>query len=507
MNLKIVIIWQVFIILTFLTITSCEKEVSTSPPEPEPPQGFIFVDSNPQNYKIYLDGRFTGRFTPDTLPYVEEQEHQIDLKRKYWLDSSATSIAEYGVTKTVYIDFMQSSKVYGSLKLQSNPDSALVEINDSLTSIRTPYILQGILPGIYNIKYHLKEHRSISARTVIESNKITTVNLVLQDTSIWVDFTKKNSILLNNNITTIAVDQDNRVWVGTVTGGMVTIRGKEWNLINTSNSNLPSDSINVIEIDKNNTKWVGTAKGLVEFRKGIVQRVYNHSNSALKANDNIYAIDFYNDILFVGTADGLLKIDNNETVLYEVTNSSGESLVTAIEIDEQNDELWVGLKGRLIAYNLVDDKPTLNPKVGNVGDVVFNLELSQTKIRPSNGEIWALFSSLSDLNEAPDPDDKEIIHVSPYLTIWNGSKWYFRRLGNEDLFLTDIIIDKDDFVWITSSQGLRKHKDLDDNIIIRAYNSGLFSDELSTLDEDENGTLWLGSIHGLYKYKKNLEPN
>ena len=69
-----------FVALFLVTFISCDQEVSTSPPEPEPPQGFIYVKSKPTSFKIYLDGRFTGRFTPDSIPFVEETIHDVTLK-------------------------------------------------------------------------------------------------------------------------------------------------------------------------------------------------------------------------------------------------------------------------------------------------------------------------------------------------------------------------------------------------------------------------------------------
>lgn len=500
MNLKKYFFPIIFFAIVLLT-SSCEKQVSTSPPEPEAPKGFIFVDSNPDNYKIYLDGRFTGRFTPDTLLFVEETEHLIELKRKYWLDTSSITVAEHEVTKSLFIDLLQNPKVYGSLNLQSKPDSAIAEINDSLTTIRTPYQLGGLLPGVYNVKYHLANHRSSMARTIVQSNKITTINLALQDTSIWVDFTTKNSMLPSNNITTIALDQDNRLWVGTANKGIVVIRGESWQIINTSNANLPSDNITTIEVDKNNAVWIGTDKGLVEYRNNVVQQVYDHTNSAIKGNDKIFAIDFYRDDVFAGTSQGLLKIRYGESELYEVENN-GLSIVTSLEADEQKDELWVGVVGGLLKLDFRDGDLYYNPKRQNIGASVDVLHLVKMKIRPADGKLWALFSSVSGQGQSGD-----LLLLPSYITVWTGEKWLFQKLepGSKNLFLTDITVDRDNVVWITTNKGLRKHITLRDGEIQRAYNTGLFNDELTAIKEDENGALWIGSEYGLFKYKKDLD--
>lgn len=502
MKTKKKISFLIFVVI--ILFSSCEKEVSVSPPEAEPPQGFIFVDSNPQNYKIYLDKRFTGRFTPDTLPYVEETEHLVELKRKYWLDSNAVTLAEHNVTKSIYIDFFQNPRVYGSLRLESQPDSSIIEINDSVTSEITPAVIEGLIPGIYHVKYYKEKHRPAYVRTIVESNRETKVILTLQDTSIWVDYTTKNSELPSNNITALAVDLDNRVWVGTALEGLVTIKGSNWEFINKSNSNLPSDSIRVINVDKQNTIWIGTSEGLVEYKSGAINRIFDKSNTPIKSNNQINAIQFYNDIIFVATQEGLLQIENNSSTLIKIRNNFGEDRISALAADEINKQLWVGFVGDLFNYMIVNgNEIRRNKLIGDVGSSVKDLHLTQMKIHPSDGKLWALFSTVSGFGQEGD-----LIHLPSYLTIWNGEKWFFQMIGiaESNLFLTDITFDKSNFAWITTSQGLRKHSSIRDAFIYRSYNSGLFNDDLTSVTEDKNGTLWIGSHYGLFKYKKNLEP-
>lgn len=486
---------------SIILISSCDKEVSTSPVEEKPPQGFIYVDSNPKNFKIYLDGRFTGRFTPDTLPYVEESEHLIELKRKYWLDSSAITTAESEIVKSIYIDFMKSSKSFGTLEFDSNPENALIEINDSLTTLTTPNKLSGLIPGVYNIKYHLDEHRSIFARRIVESNKTTKITLALQDTSIWVDFTSTNSAIPNNHITALAVDMNNTLWAGTVNDGIVYIKGSKWTFLNISNSILPSNRIRAIEVDRNNATWIGTEEGLVEVKNGVIHRIFDVSNSALNKTSKINAINFYYDKIIAGTSEGLLQIDGDSTLLFKATNVDGQHDVTAIEVDEINGKVWVGVKGEMLTLEVKDGKIVFNPKSDNIGGSVFDLELAQLKLRPSDGKLWALFSNLSGVGQGGN-----LVHIPPYLTVWNGTKWSWQRLEANNLILTDVIVSNDDYVWITTNQGLRKQLTLRTANIFSTFNSGLFSNNLTSIVEDHDGTFWLGSVDGLFKYKKNLVP-
>ncbi len=496
---QLIILLVISISIFFLY--SCEKEISTSPPEKEPPQGFLFVDSNPQNYKIYLDGRFTGRFTPDTLPYIEETEHLIELKKKYWLDSSALTFAEPGELKSIYIDFMQNPKVYGQLKFVSKPDSAVVEINDSITDIKTPNVLQGILPGVYQIEYHLKQHRSTSSKAIVQSNTTTTVTLALQDTSVWVDYTVAKSGLPTNHITTLAVDQNNRVWAGTINNGIILIKGNKIEYMNSNNSILPSDRIRVIEVDKNNTVWIGTDNGLAEFSNGSIRNIYDGTNTDLSNNSKINAIGFYHNIVFVGTVKGILKIDAGETKLFEIVNDLGNSEVTAITVDESVDKIYTGIRGQMLTFQIRSGEIVSNPKVDDIGDFLKELDLTKIILRPDDGKLWALFSVQSGKNQ-----DDDLVHGTPYLCVWNGSKWLYQMLESENLILTDVTVSKDNYVWISSNVGLRQQITLRDvEFLYRTYNSGIFSDDLTAVEEDQDGTIWIGSVDGLFKYKRQLE--
>lgn len=490
-NKRILILANLFLLLIF---SSCEKDISTSPPEPEPPQGFIFVDSNPQNYKIYLDERFTGRFTPDTLQYVEETEHLIEIKRKYWLDSSAISIAESGVIKSVYIDLFQSSKIYGDLKLFSTPEGASVVINDSLTDIKTPYILEGLLPGLYRVEYHKEQHRPNSTRIAVESNKVKSVSLALQDTSIWVDFTKKNSDIPNNNVTTLAVDKDNRLWVGTVNSGIVTIKGKEWKFINKGNSGLPTDSIRVIKVDNNNTVWIGTYKGLVEYKNGSVQKIIDQSNSPMYV-DRVNDIDFTIDnIIFVGCNVGLLKIEGSSMKLSPNAEQKVERNVSALAVNRSTNEVWVAIKGNIVRYDWNKETISYNERNSVFFDYINDFYVSKLMVRPADNKLWAFFSSEG--GGTPNP----------VIAVWNGEKWSYEKQEKVNLIFTDAITDHENYVWIASNMGLGKFETRSMGYFYVTNSSLIFSNNLTAVAEDNNGTLWIGSHDGLFKYKKGSLP-
>lgn len=497
--MKIKIIQILVLLLVLIAFVSCDKEVSTAPVETEPPKGFIFVDSNPQNYKIYLDGRFTGRFTPDTLPYVEETEHLIELKKKYWLDSSALIFAEPGVLKSIYIDFMKDPKTYGRIHFKSIPDSATVEINDSLTTIRTPYELEGLLPGIYQIKYHLEQHRSISAKAIVQSSQTTTVVMSLQDTSIWVDYTTLNSTIPTNFFTSIAIDKNDVVWAGTVDKGIVRIKGNSFEIVNTSNSQLPNNRINKLHVSSDNEIWVGTDLGLAKFKNPNSMTIYNPKNSPLLSNFIGEIEELENQSIWIGMPGGIAIIENNDLFVYKLNEYGVNETVVYSVFPVTSTQAWVGVLNAVTffdrdipSFQIIDDFLEIGMPSTNMIDIA----------KDSKGRIWAVFSPME--YSPPDVSPPTKIKLLGGIGYTSGDIWNSNSIGNFNTKFRDIFVDMNDDVWVSTDIGLFKFSNINDVETFRPSNSGIISEFINEVAEDSKGTIWIATENGLGKFKKHL---
>lgn len=78
-----------------------------------------------------------------------------------------------------------------------------------------------------------------------------------------------NSCLLDCQITTLAIDANNDVWLGTQQecneGGLLNFSQCE--AYTATNSDLPDNNILALKIDKEGTKWIGTFGGLTKLEK------------------------------------------------------------------------------------------------------------------------------------------------------------------------------------------------------------------------------------------------
>jgi hypothetical protein len=337
------IIIDCFLFALLLIGIFCNKEVSVSPQELPIHTGRIYIMSNPSKAKIYLNDKNTGRLTPDSIRWLEAGKYKITLKLDDWNDIVLNTNIDETKMDSLFIDFTKDPSMCGSLEVKTNPSGAEIFLNSESTGKLTPSTIDNLFPGTYNLLLHRVRYLDDTLQVKIASKKTTSVTRVLVDTAVWNVYNKYNSPLPTNSILSIAIDNYNIKWIGTLGGGLVIFDDKEWKIFNTDNSPLPDNSINVIYIDAHNNKWLGTLnEGLVKF-DGTSWTIYNISNSGLPSN-KIWAINSdLNDNLWIGTYDkGIAVFDGFNWKVYNENNSELPSnYVTSLAIDKNNNK-WIG---------------------------------------------------------------------------------------------------------------------------------------------------------------------
>lgn len=484
--IKILFSTIVFILLFF----SCDQEVTTSPEEPEPPKGFIFVDSKPNGFKIFLDGRFTGRFTPDSLPFVEEREHEVTLKREFWKDTSLFVEAHENQLSTVNIDLLQNNSMYGRINFKSNPPGASILLGDSLLSEKTPYTSERLVPGLYVVTFKYTQHRSLSAKVAVQSDQIVPVNIALQDTSIWVDYNAVNSKVPSNRFTKVACDKNDFVWAGTISEGLVRVKGDSFVTYNTNNSPLPGNRIRDIFVDNENNKWIGTENGLVRIDDSGVMTLYNSSNSGLPNNFITTVNQDELGNIWIGTTSGLVKYSSGSFQVYNSQNSN-MPWTWVQDVKPAAPYIWTAIDSFVTRFD------------GNEFEIftmeendILNTNITGMDI-DKDGKLWVVFSA-----QGLGPG---VVLQGGLGTYDNG--WNSQLIGSVPNFeLFDIYIDRDDYKWVCTEEGLLKYMVLDNaERTFRPNNSGIVSSIIKSVAEDSKGTLWIASDDALIKYKKYLD--
>ncbi|HSW54735.1 MAG TPA: PEGA domain-containing protein, partial [Ignavibacteriaceae bacterium] len=297
-----------------LIIIGCDKEVSRSPVESDPPEGFIYINSVPYRFTIFLNDKNTGRLTPDSISYIEAGDYEITLKKKYFKDTSLVVTLAANEKLQISIDIASNPSMYGNLSLQTSPAGAEIIINDSATGKITPSTFSGLFPGEYIVKFKLLNHRGEEIIAVVQSSKTNNYDEELRDTSVWVDYQVFNSGISSNNLTAITIDQNNVKWIGSLDRGLIRFDELSFTNYEVANSSIPANKINCIAVDNQNRIWVGTDFGIGIFN-GSSWITYNRNNSGL-TSEFINTIKFDNTgSAWIGTTSNLVKFDGSSWTL------------------------------------------------------------------------------------------------------------------------------------------------------------------------------------------------
>lgn len=110
----------------------------------------------------------------------------------------------------------------------------------------------------------------------------------------WLRFNMSNSPLPTNGINAISIDENQSIFMGTDSYGVLIKNGDNWLQYSTQNSDLPENHILSIATESTTVKWLGTYNsGVVRLEEDQSELFENTSNSyvyptSLKAGDLIF---------------------------------------------------------------------------------------------------------------------------------------------------------------------------------------------------------------------------
>lgn len=209
--------------------------------------------------------------------------------------------------------------------------------------------------------------------------------------------------LLQNRITCLYTDPENRIWYGTENSGIGVIRdGKPVSLHLNIRNGLPSNAIRSLTGDKSGTLWIGTADaGIASFSlSGGKIHSYNHKNGLTSSNIYLLTID-RNGNLISGTETGLdyLYLNSRRKPVSVKHYGKGEGFTgietcqNAVWMDDDG-TIWFGTINGLARYNPANSVKNTHPPVLSINDVrLFYESLSRTLYGDAAGD-WNTIHSL-----------------------------------------------------------------------------------------------------------------
>lgn len=489
--MKIIILSAVGIISALLLLTFCSRELSSTSPEIIP-QGRLIIDTHPHGAQIFFENENTGKYTPDSITHLAEGTYEVMLRLDLYLDTLISVNIIEDQPEEIYLDYFQSSRNYAKIYCLSDPENALIHLNDSSTGLYTPEVIEFIWPGNYEVKFTYPEHRSDSLNIVLFAGRTDTISMALQDTSVWVNYNGQNSSLPTAVLMYLLEIDHNRIkWIGTRDKGILRFDGRNWEIYNMINSPLPFFRINSISIDNLNRKWIGTQEGLAIF-DDVSWTIYNTSNSGLPNN-------YINDVAFDSNGDAwigasspiggtyLVKFDGINWDVMDI-----DEIISTIEIDD-NDNLWIGTYEGLMIWdgNEWTDYRGQNP--------YFYMRGIETIAVENNNMIW-IGAWPTTLPQTPGGlfyyDGSEIKphtttsrYISDIFVAANGCKW----IATGGRYTPQFINPRGGIIKI----------DIDGNLTLYdTNNSGLHDNLVIEIAVESNGDVWATTRNaGLIKFK------
>lgn len=285
-------------------------------------------------------------------------------------------------------------------------------------------------------------------------------------------YTTANSGLVDNNISTIAIDAQDNKWFGTG-GGVSMFDGINWTTYTEANSGLVSNAVYTIAIDAQGNKWFGTWGGVSKF-DGTNWTTYTTVNSGLVENYvSAIAIDIQGNKWFGTNSGGVSKFDGTNWTTYTTANGLvSNQWVTAITIDVHGNK-WFGTNGGVSKFDSTNWTTYLN------GEIVGSIAIDAL------GYKW--FGTYDPMYN--------VCHGTFKFDSTNWTTFDTLNSGLTNNYVNDIGIDALGNKWFGTQGGVSTFNDT----IWTTYTiaDGLVSNGIYTIAIDAQGNKWFGTYYGV----------
>lgn len=274
-----------------------------------------------------------------------------------------------------------------------------------------------------------------------------------------------------NSISTVTVDDHNRIWCGVYGGGVARLEDGKFTVFNRKNG-LPDNYITAVLKDFEGNFWFGTRwSGAFKFTnerfanynsevgigQGVVTGIVETSDGTIwisSISDGVSAIARDGKIRRITVEDGLLE--NNIWCLYK----------------DSRERIWTGgLKG-VTVYDGKTFKSFTSEEIGLKGMVSAIAEDSQ-------GNIW-LGSQTSSASSVVRYDGREFRHFT-------------KEDGLPSHQVNIFVVDREKRLWVCTENGLARF----DNGRFTSFIDALPNRHVLAFHEDQQGRYWVGTHKGL----------
>ncbi len=274
----------------------------------------------------------------------------------------------------------------------------------------------------------------------------------------WVTYTEDDG-LVSNNVTSIAIEKNGTIWIGTWGGGISRFDGEgNWNEIIESEY-LGSKYIRSLAVDNSDVVWISTDAGINHY--DTQNRSWGELNREYEAHDIAFASD--GTIWFAEWQD-LTSYNGSEWV----TLSMGGSILESVAVAADN-SVWVG--------TLAD------------GVVHIDQQGQQTRYTREDGLPGG---SIQDIAVAPDQTIWAAINGGA--AHFDGGEWIVYSEELVSSAVSSVTFTPDGAVWFGSWEGVSRF----DGTGWTLWPMGrIGSITTSPIETAPDGSVWFGTDQGL----------
>jgi hypothetical protein len=285
----------------------------------------------------------------------------------------------------------------------------------------------------------------------------------------WISYNESNSELAGNWITSIAVDQNGRAWIGSMLLNQGLSILSDGTLTNYTDieSEMGMVGIMSMNIDKDGLVWIGTYQDILTFDGESWNNFSEGDPRFIGVTDIV--IDNDNNI-WVSNETGISVYDGSNWKTYD-PQFGGISLYL-----DDNGQPWITTNGGGV-YSLDDETwdEQIPPKLDQQNPEEFNIRAIDFD---SLGRLWVVSNG----------DD---------LSVFDGEDLTAIDLDDSGLniqYIRDFSIDQFDRVWLITSDGRLFMLDTEgDWSDFTPYGSGISFSIPSVFIIDQQGRIWIGS--------------
>jgi ligand-binding sensor domain-containing protein len=360
------------------------------------------------------------------------------------------------------------------------------------------------------------------------SNKFLVILILLQTGALeplfgqmtWSVYNTDNTIMIENQINCLLVDENQGLWIGT-NWGLYLKNGGQWQDFS---DNIPNPQVRSLSLDNDGNLWVGTLSGL-SIKNEEEWTTYNNQNSILNNQINDIVFSQENEA-YIATIDGLFKYDSDFSLVLD-SSSLENSFINVRSLAFKGDSLVVGTVNGGLGYLYNDSMIWHNTSNSGINDnTTIDLTIDNNEnvwsAAPYGGLVshlkndsWLIYNTVENNQWPSNSLSALLFDVDQFLFVGSNGAGFFRfyynnGIPNTEKYNSDNSPLPSDYVlclakdytdyWIGTEQGLVRWgtsvsiSELEKNTFIKENNRLIFS---------ENHKVELYSITGQRVYSQN----